>query len=260
MKRILALAALLALLLCGCGSEEGPQVAALTESALKYSAEKEEFDLYFVLADEEGAETAAEAKVEIRIEDDQGNVLYKGREKLTLEDFAENTKIHKKNHLAARISIPQAELKPGKSPSGTVYFSVKNGFAFHFKDQSCEALNCLPLQEFSFVCNEIPQDVVIRDPFWHSESRYQVQELSWLAEPYMGGMVILTVQGTKLEGPAGTGPDLITYEVVDRKGEKLQGGELYMGRYEKGDSFSAQIMLNGLIPGEEYILHFYGNP
>ena len=257
MKRVFALAALLTILLCGCG--KGPKAESLAAASFRYEPGEQAYYLLFALCDQEGQEIAVPGKVELCIEDEQGNVLYQGKEKITETDFQADQKIRKEKHLAAKIAISEEKLQKGKSVSGTVKFSVKNGFSFHLKDLSCEAKNCLPIQELSFVCQEIPQDIHIKDPFWHSESVYRVEGLTWMAEPAMGGNVNLIVKGKKLDGEKGTGPDLIRYDVYDPQGEKVQGGELYMGRYEKGNSFTAQLLLSDLIPGETYVIRFSGN-
>ena len=258
MKRIFALAALLTILLCGCG-DDGPEAVSLGAASFRYAPEDQTFHMMLVLCDQEGREIATPGKMEITIEDDQGNVLYQGKEKIKKEDFQEGRKIQKKKHLAAQIRIPGEKLKLGKSVSGTVKFSIKNGFSYHLKDLSCEANNCLPVEELSFTYEQLPQEIHIKDPFWHSESVYRIDELTWNADPSMGGIVNLAVRGQKLDGEKGTGPDMIRYDVYDAQGEKVQGGELYMGRYEIGDSFTAQLILSNLIPGETYAIQFSAN-
>ena len=259
MKRVFLLAAMLALLLCGCGSDNGNQAESLGAASFRYAPEDQAYHLLFALCDAEGQEIQVPGKVEISIEDQLGNVLYAGKEKIQPEDFEADRKIRKKKHLAAKIRIPEDQVKQGKSVSGTVKFSVKNGFSFHLKDLSCEANNCLPIEDFSFVSQQLPMEIKIKDPFWHSQTAYRVDQLTWMAEPAMGGIVNLMIHGEKTLGAAGTGPDLIRYEIQNTQGEKLQGGELYMGRYEEGDSFTAQLILNDLTPGEEYVIEFSSN-
>lgn len=259
MKRVFVLAVMAALLLCGCGGGDEGKADSLGAASFRYAPEEQAYHLLFALCDQEGREIQVPGKVELSIEDQQGNVLYEGKEKIQAEDFEADQKIRKKKHLAVRIRIPEDKVKPGKSVSGTVKFSVKNGFSFHLKDLSCEANNCLPIEAFSFVSQQLPLEIRIKDPFWHSQSAYRVDKLTWMAEPAMGGIVNLMIHGEKTEGANGTGPDLIRYEIKDEKGEKVQGGELYMGRYEAGDSFTAQLILNDLIPGEEYAIEFSSN-
>ena len=254
MKRLIAVLGLITLLLCGCGADSD-KVMVVAGETLLYSEENGEYNLYFILRDLMGNEVTTPAKVSIRIEDELGNLVYKGKKKITEEDFIFTDQVTFGDHHFARITIPAEDLKPGQSVYGTVKFKVSRLFSFSFK-KTCQAEACLPLREFLMDCPQINEDLPIRDPFWHSVSTYRVDSLTMDWQPYMENSVNLLVNCRKLEKAKGTGADVIRYDVTDRKGEVVQGGELYLGNYRVGEKITASILLNHLLPGEKYSISF----
>ena len=260
MKKLIILASVLVLLLCGCGSGGSEaEITQVKEASFLFVEDTQEYVLLFALCDENGEEVASSAKVSIEIEDERGNLIYKGKKKLREDDVGHFGGKKQKKHNRARVRIDPDEMKPGKSTSGTVYFSVKKTFKFSFEEEQCKAELCLPIQQYYFEMQQTPQEIIIKDPFWHSEAKYRVDKLSWDAERYMGTVVNLTLHGQKVQGPKGTGTDMIRYQIVDSNGEVQQSGEIYMGRYSDGDKFTASIFCNDLIPGEDYLIQFSGN-
>ena len=160
------------------------------------------------------------------------------------------------DHLLAKITIPRDEIQPGKSTSGIVTFTVSRWLSFSFKDLTCEASSCFPVRDIEFHCETLGDELPVRDPFWHAIARYQVDKLTWEPDRYTGGTGVLKVEGMTIERPVGTGMDMIRYEVLDRQGKKIQGGELYLGNFKEGDRFTAGIQFYTLMPGEAYDVSF----
>ena len=254
MKKLLILAAALALLLCGCGKY---QVDGVEQCSYRQNRESGAYELKFALLDPEGQEVAAPAKVTVSVEDDLGNVLYEDKMKITQEDFDWFQLKDQKNHYLANIEIPADALAPGRSVSGQVKFRVKKAFAFSFKNLSCEAVNCLPIQDVSFICEGMNQEFAIRNDFWNSESIYRVDDLSWQLDRYTGTTATLSIKGQKVQGSKGTFADMIRYQVKDSEDQVIQSGELYLNHYSDGKGFDAMLFFSNLTPGEEYTLRFY---
>lgn len=259
MKKILWLAVLLTVLLCGCGSGGNQKAESLTGVTFQLSEDGRDYDLFFVLQNKEGEEIASSARVKIRIEDELGTVLYDGEKKITESDFDTYEGFLQGEHYFARVQIPVYDILPGKSTSGTVYFEVSKGMSFSFKNLSCEAAMCLPIRDIAFDCGTLPRELILKDPFWHSEARYRVDQVSWISERSTGSMGSLVIEGVKTAGAKGTGPDMVRYQITSSQGKKIQGGELYLGRYDEGDPFKADIFLTNLTPGEKYIVDLSEN-
>ena len=255
MKKLLLLSIIVCLLLSGCSAKY--QVEGAGDLEFQYSQIEESYCLSFSLRDEEGKTLAVPAAVKIRIEDQKGTVLFEGEKKITEENYE---KVHSPvagDRFLARVVLNKQELQEGMTSSGTVTVKIKNGLAFSFQDLSCAADYCLPIRACQFRCGELGQEILLEDPFWHSTSRYQITALTPTMDPYTEGNGNLLVEGVKTAGKAG-GMDKIRYRLSDSQGNPKGGGELYLGKYDEGDDFRAEIFLYELIPGETYQISFSG--
>lgn len=255
MKKLMLLFTLL-LVLSGCSAKY--QVETVDNLEFGFSQMEESYSLSFSLRDKEGNSLAVPAEVSLHIEDQKGNVLFDGEKKITEENYETEHSPVSGDRFKAQVILGREELTEGLTSSGTVTVKIKNGLAFSFKDLSCEADFCLPLKVCSFQYGELGQEILLEDPFWHSTSKYKITALTPIMDPYTEGNVNLLVEGVKTQGKAG-GMDQIRYRVSDSQGNSAGGGELYLGKYDDGDAFGAEILLYGLVPGESYQISFSGN-
>ena len=91
---------------------------------------------------ENGNEVYAPAFVKIRIVNDSNETVYTSSTIVNKNNFSNWSSDDKTNYLAS-VKIPTNTIKPGKSRSGKLYFSVKNPGYFNFEECSI-TINGLP--------------------------------------------------------------------------------------------------------------------
>ena len=233
--------------LVGCGKN----VETLKNWDFQYNNGSNNYSLFFGLADQDGKDVSAPASIDIRIEDDFGDVLYEGQKTINEKDFDYYTSNARGTEYLANVIIGANEISEGKSSSGKVYFTV-SGKDFYFDECSCDVFYDLPTKAFDIAAPYLPTEMEFYSWDGSLASSIVIEKISATEEL---GEVVVTVYGEKTYGSSNSYEN-ITYRVKDESGYVVDSGYMYLGEVYSGDKFKEEIYLFELIPGEKYTIEF----
>ena len=276
---VLALCVLLLALLCSCTvpaeitemiekmekigkTEESVQPMKTVEYIQNWSFQDnpgtDDYSLFFQMTTEDGTPVAVPADVAIRIENEAGEVVYEGTDRVEEEDFAIFTSQAEGEQLLGEVRLDKAEIQPGQSSSGTVYFTV-TGEDFAFDECKYEVLYCLPIAQITVEGEGLPVELTLKAFDGRMTAQIRIDGVEFLPEDSMEDWGTLIVKGEKTaEGSGlGIGFDLVDYKLCDSEGYVVDTGTLYLENLSAGDSFkNDSILLHDLVPGEHYTVRF----
>ena len=119
MKRITAFAVsvlVLLTLLCGCtlsGKLATQYVRTLKNWMFQYNDGTNDYSVFFALFNDDGKNLDADIDVDIRIEDENGNVLFKGTRSVTRDDYGDYSNAKLGSLHLAELRIPKSQIKEG---------------------------------------------------------------------------------------------------------------------------------------------------
>ena len=91
--------------------------------------------------------------------------------------------------------VAAAEIKEGKSSSGTVYFTVRKGTIALFDEANCMALYCLPVSDIKLTVDNLPVDIKVKGYDGNTESMIQITEVSYTFEKEYTPQLKITLTG-----------------------------------------------------------------
>ena len=150
MKKIVSVFLLIALVsLCGCSAItssilEADSIETLKGWTFQYNEGTNDYSLFFGLLNEKDEFIAAEVDVDIRIEDESGNELYRSTRSVSKRDFGNYSSQVSREQFLANVRIKASDIMEGTSTSGTVYLKVYKENIVQFDEVNCKALYCLP--------------------------------------------------------------------------------------------------------------------
>ena len=122
------------------GKISSHRVNTLANWSFQYNDSTDDYSLFFALCDTKEREVAASGKVSIRIENENGQVVYEGKKAFDKSDFGTYDSKAAGEHFLADVRIGTDEMAEGSSENGTVYFTV-SGSDYVFDEVRCEAYN-----------------------------------------------------------------------------------------------------------------------
>lgn len=138
---------ILLLSLCGCSmipnilSES--RIETLKSWSFQYNSGTDDYSLFFALCDESDKYLSADVDVDIRIIDDNDNLLYGGTKSVLKSDFGYYSSKNNGEQFLANVRIKSSEIKEGTSVSGKVFLKVYKNDVVRFDEVNCTALFCL---------------------------------------------------------------------------------------------------------------------
>ena len=246
------LSVLLIFIISGC-SLMGFSVDSLKGWTFQYNEGTNDYSLFFGLWDSSENYISADGNIDIRIEDESGNILYQKTKSFSSRDFGTYSSEATGERYLADIRIPKNDVEKGSSTSGKVYLKVYNEDAFEFDEVNCEALYCLPVKDIEMKCN-LP---VVVDTYTYTgtvESKLNIEEVSVKFDELVSWTTI-TVKGTKLEGKSSS-YDNVNYKIYDLEGFVIDSGSMMLSSLTSGDKFKEEITSYDLVPGEKYNITF----
>ncbi len=257
-KAILPRLLVLSLLLTGCSSMLGAaRVETLRGWSFQYNEGTDDYSLFFGLRDCNERAVSAEVDVDIRIENDQGEVVYSATRSVTPDDFGTYTSEARGEEYLAEIRIPRRDITAGKSADGKVYLTVYKGDALRFDEVNCEPLFCLPIQDIKLEAAQLPAEIPVRDYMGEIASKIQIEDVSYVFEKEYSPVLKITVIGTKTEGNSDSIYDRVSYKLCDEEGYVVETGELFLDSLNKGDKFKDDsIVIYDIEPGKTYTITF----
>lgn len=279
-KSIIFLFAMLLYSLCGCSafptvaSPDGKEVsqdegANDTDSSsdtdyerietmkgwsFQYNQGTDDYSLFFELLDGAGKVVSANVDVDLRIVNDNGEEVFAATKSITDDDFGYYESNAAGTRYLADIRIPTAEIKEGKSSSGTVYFTVRKGTIALFDEVNCMALYCLPVSDVKLTVDNLPVDIKVKGYDGNTESMIQITEVSYTFEKEYTPQLKITLTGQKTYG-SDSGYDIIAYKLYDSEEYLIDTGTVFLNSLDNGDKFKDNsIIIYDVTPGETYFL------
>lgn len=258
MKKIyIIISAILILLLSGCGMTV-TQVETMKGWSFQYNEGTKDYSLFFGLTDKNDKYLAAEADVAIRIEDENGAIVYEGTKSITKNDFGTYSSQAAGERFLANIRIPESEISAGGSSTGTVYFTVTDGKTFSFDECNCSALYCLPVKDIQLSIDTLPVELQQKGYDGSIESKLTVTDVKYSVDSSLSSsLMTITLFGEKTFGKGGNlNYDIISYKLFDSEGYLVDSGQVYLGTsLSAGDKFQDDsLVIYDLTPGETYTL------
>lgn len=257
--------------LCGCsilnvvsdvsnlpGNKSESKVKTLKSWQFQHNSGTSDYSLFFSLLDNNDRAISASGTVDIRIEDEDGNILYSGQKSFTQYDFGNYSSELQGEQYLVNIRIKESELQKGNSSSGKVYLKVYNNDYYLFDEVNCSALYCLPVKDISVVADGLPKEVMVNSLFGELESKLKINEVSYSVENNFTSKLKIIVMGEKTYGKSNSGYDIISYKIYDHEGYVADSGTIMLYSLSKGDKFKDDsVVFYNAKPGENYTIKFF---
>lgn len=241
------------LILSGCGSPES-NVETLKNWSFQYNESTNDYSLFFSLEDANKNPLSVGADVDIRIVNDEGEEVYDGRKSVSSNDYDYYTSQITGEQYLADLRIPETEIRPGKSKSGKVYFTVYKENTFEFDEVNCDALFNLPIEDVQVTFDSFPIDLKVNDFMSDTASIIQIQSAEFKFDKDYVPCLTITITGEKTNG-SNSGYDMISYKLYDSENYLVDSGDVYLSSLNVGDKFKDDsIVIYEVTPGESYTL------
>lgn len=250
------------LLLCSCNllkTIKASSVETMNGWQFQYNEGTNDYSVFFALCDKNGKHLSSDCTVDIRIENDNGETVYRGTKNITERDFGTYSSQIAGERFLANVRIKANEIKKGTSASGKVYFTVTKKNAFAFDEVNCTALYCLPIKDTQLSVDSLPAEIQLKDYLGAISSKIVITDVQYKVDTALGTpMMSILVTGEKTFGTNnGLSLDSITYKLYDSEGFLSKSGSLYLGSgLGTGDKFKETITVYDVTPGETYTLKF----
>lgn len=255
MKRFILIWGLaLAPLLSGCGSSAS-RIETLEGWSFQYNEGTNDYSIFFGLADKNDRPLSADVDVDIRIVNDENEVIYTGTKSVSVDDFGNYTSKAAGDQYLANVRIPAKEITAGKSANGKVYFTVYKKNEVQFDEVNCEALYCLPVEDIQVTFDSFPLDIEVRDFMENgTASVIQIQGAEYEFDKDYSPQLNITITGEKTSGNDNFEHDMISYKLLDSAGYMVDSGNIYLSSLSVGDKFKDDsVVIYDVIPGESYV-------
>ncbi len=229
------------------------------ERKLEYNSTHDEQRLFFGFKDENQTEIYAPAVVSIRIVNDDGECVYNAVKKVYKDDFSSWTFKYNATHYLAMIPIPTADITPGSSDKGKLYFVVKNPGYFEF-DEFVLSARDLPKIKYSDSCSlQLPQVPKVLHYYGYDDgidSSYNITNVRYeFKDNGYDNKVKLTLyfDGEKYydkKGPGQSSTCRVGWKLYDMNGYVVEDGTFYSPSLREGEKFKdEEAIVYDLEPG-----------
>ena len=256
MKRVISAFLLIALLLLsGCAVLESGIAETLKGWSFQYNEGTEDYSVFFGLLNKGDRYISANVNVDIRIVNDSDEEVYAATKSVNKDDFGYYTSKAAGEQYLAEIRIPESDIAPGKSSSGTVYLTVYINDVIRFDEVNCSALYCLPVMDVQLVSGPFPVEIDVKSYDGSVESTFQIDGVSYVYEKDLTPQLRITINGEKTYGASKSHFDVISYKLYDSEGYMAASGNIYPGSIGCGDKFKDDsVIIYDVTPGETYRL------
>ena len=199
------------------------------------------YTILFGFADEDMNELWVEATVDVKITNDNGELVYSSSFDITEKDYSIWSNVITGEKLLASIPINENALNKGSTKNGTVVLNVTTkAFNLTFEDYSIDT-DCLPCNAPSSKCSvELPQlPLTVNEYNWRDEIDTTIRIDSIVSEwddNYDGTCDLkLTFSGEKTYGD--NDYSYISYKLYDSEGYVVDSGVFITDKLSSGDKF-----------------------
>ena len=234
------------------------KVKYLSDRSFIYYDDADSYVLLFSLKDANETRIAAPSKVDIRIENDKGVIVYKKTHYLTPHNFSTWTSTFYGERYLASVYIDPADIMEGESSSGNVYFTVTNGN--YYFDESKVSASDLPKIDLTNACSLTTSSVPVTLTYSSSSgrvySKVHIANLTYDFTESHDGTVCLTLYFTgektyDSEGDGNSSSCRIGWKLYDEEGYVIETGTCNTSSLETGEKFkNCEEKIYSLEPGK----------
>lgn len=263
MKKLLSIILLLSLLsFCGCSGTisqilNDSSIETLKSWSIQYNENTKDYSVFFGLLNKNDKYISANVDVDIRIEDESANKLYKATHTVSKDDFGYYTSKAAGEQYLAEIRIKESEIGKGTSTSGKLYLTVYKEGVVRFDEVNCDALYCLPVKSINLNADNLPVELKVKDYSGRTESIIKIEDVSYTADYDLSPEMSITISGIKTYGNDDQNYDIISYKLYDSADYMVDSGNIFLKDLTAGDKFKDDsITIYDTKPGETYTLKF----
>ena len=232
----------------------------ISERSVQYEEAEKCFILLFSLQDYNENYLKAPAVVDVRIENDNGEIVYDGMEFVYTENYSTWSNRFGKSWLAASVKIPVDWITPGTTEYGTIYFTVHNEEYFSFDEYALTLSGDLPTIDLAEGCVlHLPEcPISISDEDYRDYLLTVVTDVTYSFEESYGDVELylyFTGERTDFE-PDGYVSKYcsIGWKLYDKDGYVIDSGTATTPALEPGDRFrNVEEHIYNLTPGEYWL-------
>lgn len=210
-------------------------VEYISNRSIQYEESTKEFVFLFSLLDANELELRVNATVEIRIENNNGEIVYSSTKYVTPDNYGTWSNNFGKSWVAASIYIPTSEIKEGLSDSGIFYYKVYTD-TNNFDEFSLSIYDNLPEKDLTKECSlKLPSlPVVVTDNSLGNYMDVKVTEITYSFEKSYDEKVelVIKIAGQRVDKLTGGMFDdntsyhcNIGYKILDSDGYTVKSGE-----------------------------------
>lgn len=224
--------------------------------SFQYNSGTEDYSFFFRFCNKNGKSVAVPCKVTMKIENENGDVVYEGTKEVERRDFGMYSSQARGEHLLANVRFKSDEIAEGNTANGTIYFTVE-GKNFLFDETRCE-VDDLPTKSIAIKVQDLPVTVCRQDSWSGArESELLITDVQCQIEEGLTPSASITVSGEKTYGSQDDiGVEMIGYQLCNHEGYVVDTGQILISKsLGVGDKFKDDsLTLYDLVPGEEYTL------
>lgn len=255
-------------LLCGCyeikptfkeNNSNIETIETLKSWSFQHNDGTSDYSLFFGLCNKSGEFISVDVDVDIRIVNDENELVYQGKKSVSEENFSYYTNKISGEQFLADVRISELEINQGKSLNGTVYITVSKENSVFFNEVKCEAFNCLPIKDVQLIADSLPYEINIKNFSGKIESKIQIENVTYVFDKKISPMLTVTVYGVKTysdKSEFSSAFETFRYKLYDSEGYVVNEGMVMPSSLENGDKFKEDILIYNIIPGESYEIKF----
>lgn len=231
------------------------QVQTLRYWQIQHNSGTNDYSVFFAFEDENGKEIAASGTAQLRIEDEESNILYEGTKMFSKSDFDYYSNEKLGSHYYVCIRINDSEVVKGVSESGKLFLTI-SGDQYRFDEVNCTALYCLPVKDVTLNAEKLPKEIVNKNYSGAVTSKITITDIQYVFGKDSLMSLKITIIGEKNYGENGSLYDDFKYKIYDHEGFMVDNGTVFLSSLAKGDKFKKEITFYDAKPGETYTIKF----
>lgn len=251
-QRFMLFLVLTVFVLTGC-SLFGGDVEYINEWSFSRNEDTHDYSLMFGFTDKDGRGVASDATVDLRVESENGEVLYDDTLTVTEDDFANYSNALGREAYLCDIRIPETDIKKGTSQDGRAYIRVYNDF-IEFDDIDFEVYGDLPVEKFQIKTEALPKNINMKNYMGGVGGTLQIDGIEYKTEEYGVGLEVI-VSGTKLSQKGEFVSTSFDVQLIDEAGYVVDTGMVFLDNIAVGQKFKEDAyIVADPEPGKSYTL------
>ncbi len=233
------------------------KVQYISDRSFFFYDNEDVFVLMFSFKDKDEKRIDAPAKVDIRIENDDGVVVYEKTKYVNMHDFGTWTSAFYGERYLAAVYISPEDIMESSSSDGNVYFTVTTGD--YYFDESKVSVSELPKADLTKQCSldmpSLPRDLTYSSSSGKVYSKVNVTQMTYEFKENYDGTMCLTLyfSGQKTydyKGDGNSSACRIGWKLYDEEGYVIKTGTCYTSALETGEKFkNEEDSIYNLEPG-----------